>query len=114
LLSVVEKSQELDPNKVEKGGAKMIVKRGSVVSHSVAQDWGIGKVVEVDEYRATIRFNDGAVRKITSTHFHDLEPVDRALYVPPPKKVPAAEAKPARASKSKTVRKAAAKPKPLL
>lgn len=78
----------------------MIVKRGSVVSHSVAQDWGIGKVVEIDEYRATIRFNDGAVRKIASSHFVDLEAVDRNLYVAPPKKV-AAEAKPTRAPAKK-------------
>jgi hypothetical protein len=76
----------------------MNVKRGSVVSHSVAQEWGIGKVVEVDEYRATIRFNDGTVRKIISSHFSDLEHADRSLYIPPVKKLSAAEAKAARAT----------------
>jgi hypothetical protein len=82
----------------------MIVKRGSVVSHCVAQDWGIGKVVEIDEYRATIRFNDGAVRKIACSHFDDLEAVDRNLYIAPPKKVAAAEAKPTRAPAKKSAK----------
>lgn len=63
----------------------MNVKRGSVVSHSVAKDWGIGKVVEVDDIRATIRFNDGIIRKIISSHFTDLHPADPASYVPPSK-----------------------------
>ncbi|QWV94505.1 DUF3553 domain-containing protein [Geomonas oryzisoli] len=63
----------------------MIVKRGSVVSHAMAQQWGTGKVVEVDDVRATIRFNDGMVRKIISSHFDDLKPADPASYHPPAK-----------------------------
>ncbi|MBJ6800060.1 DUF3553 domain-containing protein [Geomonas propionica] len=63
----------------------MIVKRGSVVSHAMAQQWGTGKVVEVDEVRATIRFSDGMVRKIISSHFNDLHPADPASYHPPVK-----------------------------
>jgi hypothetical protein len=85
----------------------MIVKRGSVVSHSVAQEWGVGKVVEINEYRATIRFNDGTVRKIISSHFDDLEPVDRNLYIPPVKKVPASTAKSTRPAATKSIGKAA-------
>ncbi|WP_224983139.1 DUF3553 domain-containing protein [Geomonas agri] len=64
----------------------MIVKRGSVVSHAMAQQWGSGKVVEVDEVRATIRFSDGMVRKIIASHFEDLHPADPASYHPPVKK----------------------------
>ncbi|MBU5613146.1 DUF3553 domain-containing protein [Geomonas azotofigens] len=63
----------------------MIVKRGSVVSHAMAQQWGTGKVVEVDDIRATIRFSDGTVRKIISSHFNDLHPADPASYHPPVK-----------------------------
>jgi hypothetical protein len=66
----------------------MIVKRGSVVSHMVAQEWGIGKVVEVNDVRATIQFNDGMIRKITSSHFMDLQPADPSSYQPPAEKVP--------------------------
>ena len=69
----------------------MIVKRGSVVSHTVAQEWGIGKVVEVNEIRATIQFNDGMIRKITSSHFMDLQPADPSSYLPPCEKVPVAK-----------------------
>jgi hypothetical protein len=66
----------------------MIVKRGSVVIHSVAKQWGVGKVVEVNEIRATIRFNDGIVRKIVSSHFRSLKPADPTSYLPAVKEVP--------------------------
>lgn len=94
----------------------MIVKRGSVVSHSVASEWGVGKVVEVDDIRATIRFNDGMVRKITSSHFTDLKPANPSSYTPPVKgaeppkprrRTAATKPKPAPKSKS------APKPKPV-
>ena len=75
----------------------MIVKRGSVVSHMVAQEWGIGKVVEVNDVRATIQFNDGMIRKITSSHFMDLQPADPSSYLPPSEKVPVAKVKAVRA-----------------
>ena len=81
----------------------MIVKRGSVVSHSVAQEWGIGKVTEINDIRATIQFNDGMIRKITSSHFTNLQPADPASYLPPVEKVAVA--------KVKAVRAASAKPK---
>lgn len=63
----------------------MNVKRGSVVSHAMAQQWGTGKVVEVNDFKATIRFSDGMVRKIISSHFTDLRPADPATYTPPAK-----------------------------
>ena len=81
----------------------MIVKRGSVVSHMVAQEWGVGKVVEVNDIRATIQFNDGMVRKITSSHFASLQPADPASYLPPVEKV---------AVKVRAVRAKSATPKP--
>jgi hypothetical protein len=87
----------------------MIVKRGSVVSHTMAVEWGIGKVTEVNEIRATIQFNDGMIRKITSSHFTSLQPADPASYLPPTEKVPAAKV---RAVRAKAVgAKAVAKPK---
>ena len=77
----------------------MIVKRGSVVSHLVAQEWGVGKVVEVNYVRATIQFNDGMIRKITSSHYMDLQPADPATYLPPCEKVPVVKAKAVRVAK---------------
>lgn len=71
----------------------MIVKRGSVVSHAVAQEWGIGKVTEVNDIRATIQFNDGMIRKISSSHYKSLQPADPASYLPPVPKVPVVKAK---------------------
>ena len=63
----------------------------------VAQEWGIGKVVEVNDVRATIQFNDGMIRKITSSHFMDLQPADPASYLPPSEKAPVAKVKAVRA-----------------
>jgi len=82
-------------------GKKMIVKRGSVVSHAMAKEWGIGKVVEINDIRATIRFNDGMIRKIISSHFTDLQPADPASYLPPAKDVPVTK------TRAKTARKPA-------
>lgn len=87
----------------------MIVKRGSVVSHKVAQEWGIGKVTEVNEVRATIRFNDGMIRKITSSHFANLQPADPASYLPVVEKVAAVKVTTARALSSKAAKAAKAK-----
>lgn len=81
----------------------MIVKRGSVVSHTVALEWGIGKVTEVNDIRATIQFNDGMIRKITSSHFTNLQPADPASYQPPAEKVAT--------PKVRAVRAVSAKPK---
>jgi len=79
----------------------MNVKRGSVVSHSVAQEWGIGKVIEVNDIRATIQFNDGSVRKIASSHYSDLQPADPAAYLPPVEKIPAPKVRAARSTAPK-------------
>lgn len=72
---------------------KMIVKRGSVVTHAMAKEWGIGKVVEISDVKATIRFSDGMVRKIISSHFTDLRPADPASYQPPAEEVPKVRAR---------------------
>jgi hypothetical protein len=82
-------------------GSKMIVKRGSVVSHTVAQEWGVGKVVEVNDVRATIQFNDGMIRKITSSHYMNLQPADPASYLPPCEKVAVPKEKAVRAAPKK-------------
>ena len=79
----------------------MIVKRGSVVTHSVAMEWGIGKVTEVNDIRATIQFNDGMIRKISSSHFKSLQPADPASYQPPTEKVPVAKVRAVRAASTK-------------
>jgi hypothetical protein len=60
----------------------MTIKRGTVVSHSGAIEWGIGKVVEVTPLRATILFSDGVTRKIASSHYTILQPADPASFVP--------------------------------
>lgn len=60
----------------------MIIKRGTVVSHSGAIEWGVGKVVEVTPLRATIQFSDGIIRKISCSHYTILQPADSALFLP--------------------------------
>jgi transcription elongation factor GreA-like protein len=59
----------------------MIIKRGNVVSHSGAMEWGVGKVMEVSDCKATIQFSDGIVRKIASSHYTTLQPADSALFL---------------------------------
>jgi hypothetical protein len=59
----------------------MNIKRGIVVNHSGALEWGVGKVLEVTELRATIQFSDGITRKISSSHYTILQPADAALFV---------------------------------
>ena len=83
----------------------MIVKRGCVVSHTVAQEWGVGKVVEVNDVRATIQFNDGMIRKITSSHYMNLQPADPASYLPPCEKLPVAKVKAVRVAAPKKAKK---------
>jgi len=85
----------------------MIVKRGSVVSHTMALEWGIGKVTEVNDVRATIQFNDGMIRKITCSHYVDLQPADPASYLPPVEKTPAVKVKAVRAAAPKKPKKVA-------
>ena len=59
----------------------MIIKRGIVVSHSGAIEWGVGKVMEVTPLRATIQFSDGIIRKISCSHYTTLLPADSAAYL---------------------------------
>jgi hypothetical protein len=66
----------------------MIIKRGNVVSHSGAMEWGVGKVVEVSPFKATIQFSDGIIRKIASSHYTILQPADPAFFVPIPDSIP--------------------------
>ena len=67
----------------------MIIKRGNVVSHAGAIQWGAGKVMEVAPLKATIQFSDGITRKIASSHYTILHPADPASFVPIPDSVPA-------------------------
>lgn len=60
----------------------MSIRRGDVVSHSTAVQWGVGKVVEVLGHCVSIEFNDGITRKIASSHFTNLLPADPASFVP--------------------------------
>lgn len=69
----------------------MIIKRGNVVSHTGANQWGAGKVVEVTDVRATIQFSDGIIRKIASSHYSILQPADPAKYLSPPENLPVAK-----------------------
>jgi len=66
----------------------MIIKRGNVVSHAGAVEWGVGKVVEVSALKATIQFSDGIIRKIASSHYTILQPADPASFVPIPDSIP--------------------------
>jgi hypothetical protein len=59
----------------------MTIKRGNVVSHAGAIEWGSGKVVEVNGFKATIQFSDGIIRKIASSHYTILQPADPASFV---------------------------------
>jgi hypothetical protein len=71
-----------------KKGENMTIKRGNVVSHSGAIEWGVGKVVEVSAHKATIQFSDGIIRKIASSHYTILQPADSASFLPPADCVP--------------------------
>ena len=81
----------------------MTIKRGNVVSHAGAVEWGVGKVVEVTALKATIQFSDGIIRKIASSHYTILQPADPASFVHIPVSVPVAKvrATPKRAKKIK-------------
>ncbi|MBU5612826.1 DUF3553 domain-containing protein [Geomonas azotofigens] len=69
----------------------MSIKRGDVVSHCGASQWGVGKVNEICPTWVAIHFNDGIVRKIASSHLGDLHPADPRAFLP----VAAVEQKPA-------------------
>ncbi|GFO65007.1 DUF3553 domain-containing protein [Geomonas paludis] len=76
----------------------MTIRRGDVVSHCGAVQWGVGKVVEIGENQASIHFNDGVFRKIAASHFSSLLPAEAASFTPPPPATP--EAKPVKAPKA--------------
>lgn len=80
----------------------MIIKRGNVVSHSGAREWGVGKVVEVTPLRATIQFSDGIIRKISCSHYTILQPADAASFLPSAESVP----QPKKRATAKRVKKA--------
>jgi transcription elongation factor GreA-like protein len=65
------------------------IKRGNVVSHTGAHEWGVGKVLEVTDSKATIQFSDGIIRKIASSHYPILQPAARASFVAQTGGVPA-------------------------
>ncbi|MBT1072391.1 DUF3553 domain-containing protein [Pelotalea chapellei] len=71
----------------------MIIKRGSVVSHTGAQEWGSGKVVEVTPVKATIQFSDGIIRKIAASHYTVLQSADPVSFVSAPDKIPVVKAR---------------------
>ncbi|HBA71874.1 MAG: DUF3553 domain-containing protein [Geobacteraceae bacterium GWC2_55_20] len=85
----------------------MIIKRGTVVNHSGAVEWGVGKVMEVNALKATIQFSDGITRKIASSHYTILQPGDPAAFVDIPDSVPAAKVRVA-AKRTKKVKQAEA------
>lgn len=60
----------------------MSIKRGDVVSHSEANAWGVGKVVEVAPLKVTVHFSDGMTRKIANSHWECLLPALSSLYHP--------------------------------
>lgn len=82
----------------------MTIKRGNVVSHTGAIEWGVGKVVEVTPLRATIQFSDGIIRKIASSHYTILQPGDPASFVPIPDIVPVAKKARTTATREKKVK----------
>jgi len=79
----------------------MTIKNGSIVSHTGAQEWGAGKVLEVTTAMVTIHFSDGKSRKIAASHFTNLHPAAAASYAPPPETAPAKIARSQGAAKKK-------------
>jgi hypothetical protein len=77
----------------------MTLKNGTIVSHSVALEWGAGKVIEVTPTMVTIEFSDGKSRKIAASHFHTLQPAEASAFSPPAKTEPARPAKKRAAAK---------------
>lgn len=70
----------------------MTIKAGSIVSHTGALEWGVGKVLEVTAAMATIQFSDGKNRKIAASHFTTLQPAAAGSYTPPPEAAPVVKA----------------------
>ena len=81
----------------------MNIKIGNMVSHPGAMQWGVGKVVEMATFKATIQFSDGIIRKIASSHYTILEPGDAASFVPIPDAVPVVKVRAVRKKKVKVL-----------
>jgi hypothetical protein len=81
----------------------MSVKTGTIVSHSVAPQWGSGRVIAVAADKLTIEFSDGQTRKIVAAHFPSLSLADPASFSAPATKTPSA--KPRKAPVKKTILK---------
>jgi len=83
----------------------MSIKRGDMVSHATAAEWGVGRVTETSPIRIAIQFHDGVTRKIASSHFKLLLPAEAGSFPPFPDDFPKTTAlvgaKPARVSKKK-------------
>ena len=76
----------------------MIIKVGTIVSHTGGLGWGSGKVLEVTPTLAMIQFSDGKSRKIAASHYGTLEPAASGSYLPPVEAP--VEAKPPRAPRA--------------
>ena len=85
----------------------MIIKRGTVVNHSGAVQWGAGKVMEVTPLKATIQFSDGIIRKIASSHYTILQPADPTSFVPIPDSIPGVKVRATPKRQKKTIEPAA-------
>lgn len=69
----------------------MSVKTGTIVSHSVAPQWGSGRVIAVAADKLTIEFSDGQTRKIVAAHFPSLCLADPSTFSAPAAKSPSAK-----------------------
>ncbi len=87
----------------------MKIKVGTIVNHSGAIEWGVGKVLEVTATLAMIQFSDGKKRKIASSHFTTLQPAAPGSFTPLPEVLPAVKA----ARVPKVAKKAKISPAPL-
>ena len=84
------------------GKKTMTINAGNIVSHAGALEWGVGKVLEVTDAKATIHFSDGKSRKIAASHFNDLRPAAADSYIPPPEEAPVVKTgRPPRTTKKK-------------
>lgn len=62
----------------------LVIKVGTIVSHTGAREWGAGKVMEITASSALIQFSDGKNRKIAVSHFATLQPAAPGSFLPPP------------------------------
>jgi hypothetical protein len=72
---------ERDRMKTAGKRGRMRIKRGNIVSHTGVHEWGVGKVLEITDVKATIQFSDGIIRKIASSHYTILQPAAQSSFV---------------------------------